>query len=242
VKYAEWNGVSWDIEDIENTVGVDVGGSNISLTEINGKPAVTYYVQTWSALRYARKDGAGIWQKKVVYSTGDVGEFSSLVEFGSDPVIFFYDTTNKNLMYAEFNGVNWDAENAVSTGDVGQYCSGMIVLGEPSCAYYDETYTQVRFVRWTGSSWKVERPDFLSSDARGTNLSMATVDGLPGIAYRNDTEDNLMYVPATGNILVSSSSSCSSVSTSSCSCSSCSCSCSSCSCSCSSSSCSSSSS
>jgi len=54
------------------------------------------------------------------------------------PAIAYYDLTNGNLMYAKWDGSDWDDKTTVdSTGDVGKYASlAFDGDGNPSIGYY----------------------------------------------------------------------------------------------------------
>jgi hypothetical protein len=57
------------------------------------------------------------------------------------PAIAYYDSSNRELIYAKWDGSDWDDKTTVdSSGDVGQYASlAFDASGNPSIGYYDYT-------------------------------------------------------------------------------------------------------
>ena len=99
LKYARWNGFSWNIKVIDSDGNI-VGGSTIAL-DSNGNPHIGYMDATNVDLKYAWWDG-GKWNIEVVDFEGDVGVLPSMAIDSTDrPHISYYDLSNGDLKYAK---------------------------------------------------------------------------------------------------------------------------------------------
>lgn len=97
VKYARFNGISWDIQTV-NAVSVTAivfGGTRISLTEISGRPAISYY--SGSEIRYARYNGS---QWSILPLEAPSGPGSSLTNVNGEAGISYY-VENVGLKYIQ---------------------------------------------------------------------------------------------------------------------------------------------
>src|SRR6185436_3626981 len=97
----------WAIESVDFGVGPD----NTSLElDIQGRPHVSYRVNTINDLRYATKS-LGAWTIETVDAAGVVGTTSSLELDGQgNPSISYQDNTNGDLKYAARRGSAWTLE------------------------------------------------------------------------------------------------------------------------------------
>ncbi|PKL70924.1 MAG: hypothetical protein CVV30_01180, partial [Methanomicrobiales archaeon HGW-Methanomicrobiales-1] len=133
-------------------------------------------------LKYASWDGSK-WVITTVYSTGKVGEYSSLAFDNSDkPSISFYDGSHKDLMYASWSGTrwvittvdgtnykkgqkwgNWDGDNGRNQDksiNVGEYSSlALDSSGNPRISYYDESNKDLKYAAWDGTRWIITTVD-----------------------------------------------------------------------------------
>jgi hypothetical protein len=99
LKYASWNGSSWNIVTVDSGNGI---GKDSSLAlDSNGSPHISYYDMTNGDLRYAWWNGTG-WDIRIIDSEGNVGESSSLaLDPDGHAHISYYDRTNGGLKYVE---------------------------------------------------------------------------------------------------------------------------------------------
>jgi hypothetical protein len=85
-----------------------------------------------------------------VDSGGLVGDYSSVAIDANDLArISYYDETNRNLMYAWWDGADWIYETVDSTNDVGQYCSLALdaLTGAIHISYFDATTKDLKYAQ-----------------------------------------------------------------------------------------------
>jgi len=139
LKYARWNGASWDIQTVDAPGWV---GTHTSLVlDAKGYARIAYSDESNHDLKYAAWDGAG-WVIQTVDRAGDVGDYASLALDAADqPHIAYLDRTNSDLRYAAWSGTNWAIETVDSPGALGYSASlALDVDGEPHITDYDKSY------------------------------------------------------------------------------------------------------
>jgi hypothetical protein len=190
LKFARNNTVNgsgtWTTTTVVNTD--DIGQYASLATLAANVPGIAYYDVTNADLKFARNaaaDGSGAWTITTIDSTGNVGQYASLVVLPSGfPAVAYYDATNGALKYAVNDTTDgsgtWTLTTVDDTGDVGQYAS-LNVLGDgsPGIAYYDVTNSALKLARF-GSAWVLETVD--QSSGQYNSLG-TTFDGNIAIAY-----------------------------------------------------------
>ena len=138
VRYAHYNGSSWDFKTIDTTLSQ----SNWPLLSLafdgNDNPAISYYSVDAAELRCAWYNGSD-WDGWTVDTADDVGKDSS-IDFGPGnvPAIAYFDDTNDELKFAQYNGGSWDVSVVDNSGSViyGQLNLLYAPDGRPSISYY----------------------------------------------------------------------------------------------------------
>jgi hypothetical protein len=193
IKYAKWNGASWDITIVESSRGV---GAEISLAiDSSNLPHISYYDSYLDDLKYATYNGTH-WNNETVASTGDVGKGTSIaVDSSNNPHIAYQDNTNKNLMYITKSGGSWTTPVAIDTNNAGAYTSIVLDSSEyPRIAYLGNG--DLKYARWNGASWVITS---VSTDFPYTvSMDLETGTDYPHISYFESVGLDLKYARWTG--------------------------------------------
>jgi len=153
LKYAHYNGSSWDVQTVEST---NTTGYYPSLKFDNSDhPVIAYYYKTGGNLKFATNNGSA-WNISTLDSKGDVGRYPSLaVNPATGRWSIAYETTSGGAFkYAAQTRSAWD----VTTVDVNGAGGGFISLAFdsnnlPAFSYYDAANSDLRFARYSGKAW-----------------------------------------------------------------------------------------
>lgn len=191
LKYAKWNGASWDIEIVDSNGNVGLY-SSIAIDK-NGYPHISYYDQTNQDLKYAKWNGNS-WNITTVDSAGEVGESTSLkLDMNGYAHISYYDYTNRDLKYANWTGTSWDNYTIDSEGSVGTKTSiALDSYGYPHISYLDYTNDDIKYAKWTGTVWVFDISDG-GDGIVGHSSMVLDNNGYRHISYHDLTNYNLKY-------------------------------------------------
>ncbi|MCX5674018.1 MAG: PEP-CTERM sorting domain-containing protein [Planctomycetota bacterium] len=150
LKYAHWNGSTWDIQVVDNSAHV---GAHASLVMVDGsKPFIAYRNGTNWTLKFAELDATNHWLIQTVDATGDVGYDDSLAvdSHGSPFISYFAGDPMGDLRLASRDGSVWDSQDIQSVdtdGVVGLFTSIALdpTTGDPRISYYDSTNGDLKF-------------------------------------------------------------------------------------------------
>jgi hypothetical protein len=194
LKYAHWDGTSWQIETVEYEEGWfgEAGFLYISMALDDFEyPHISYYEfgnLGNPGFKYAHWNGAE-WQKETIASGG---AYMSLALDGSNYPHISFLLYNNGLQYARWNGVEWWYET-VDSGYLGWYTSLALDSSDyPHISHYDVGNHSLKYAQWDGSEWRIETVD---SDGRvGEYTSLALDDSdYPHISYYDYSNHNLKY-------------------------------------------------
>ena len=189
LKYAKWDGSSWNIETVDSGyLGAPIGEYSSIALDSNDNPHISYYAGSPdNDLKYAKWDGSG-WNIETVDSADDVGWCTSLALDGSDnPRISYYDYTNHDLKYAKWDGSGWNIEMVDSDGGVG-WCTSLALdsSDNPHISYMDDTNYDLKYAKWDGSSWNIETVDSDGFAGWYSSIALDSSDN-PHISYYDHT-------------------------------------------------------
>lgn len=179
-------GVVWTVEEVQQR-GTFAGYDTSLAFDSGGNPNISYLdayaLNRWD-LRVATRSG-GLWQTQIVDSTtNDVGEYSSLrFDSNGDANIAYYDWTNQQLEYAQWDGSQWVREVVDSDYMAGKFLSmALDSQGAPHISYYDATTGELRYATRDNGTWVRTTVDAGAGVGMFTSLALDS-DGNPHIAY-----------------------------------------------------------
>lgn len=134
----------------------------------------------------------GSWQFETVDANYGVGRYAAIAIDSTDhPHFSYYDSVNKNLLYARKEGINNYITSFPSPADDGAYTSlGLDASDYPHISYYDITNGDLKYARWDGATWITTTIDSTGDVGRYTSLAIDT-NNYPSIAYYDVTNADL---------------------------------------------------
>lgn len=183
----------WWIHAVETSGQV---GRFTSLEEVGGKPAISYYTDSGTDLRYARAlisepSERMDWRVHIVDGEIDVGLYSTLAVLDGRPMVSYYDWSSKSLKFAQAHSPNpssaadWSVHQVNFEGTVSLYPSLGSHDAKPVMSYYGNG--DLYFARATKAEplsmtdWQILPVDV--SGAAGNYSSLVFLNGMPAIAY-----------------------------------------------------------
>ncbi len=202
LKYAAWNGASWDIHTADSIgVGCWAPGSTSLVLDASDRPHISYcdaastgHPHVPSVLKYAVWNGTG-WEVQVVDGP-DVGHYSSLaLDASGYPRISYQDYANGDLKYAAWDGTSWNIQVVDDGAFVFQYQYTSLALDSswrPRIGYYDRRNEHLKYAAWDGASWDIETVDSVGRVGEWDSLAL-DASGRPHISYWDRTNEDLKY-------------------------------------------------
>ncbi|MBN2080922.1 hypothetical protein JW859_01820 [bacterium] len=182
----------WQIHTVDDG---DYTGRFTSTAIVDGRPAISYYDDDATCLKYARSlltlpVAATDWRVYTVDNAGDDGLYSSLIDLDGKPAIAYYDWSAKNVKFARALVADptlpeqWLITKLDQDGTVCQYPSLALLDGKPLISYYGNT--DLRCVIATTAAPTADDWHLFSVDTQGSagNYSSLTIiDNRPAILY-----------------------------------------------------------
>jgi hypothetical protein len=133
---------------------------------------------------------------QTVDASGKMGSYVSLaLDSKGNPGISYYDSTNYNLKYAHWNGIQWEVQTVDSDFMSGLHTAiAFDAIDRPHISY--DGKNALRYAYWNGAAWEIQYVD-----AAGSFTSIAIdVNGYPHISYYGVQNGNyLKYASWTGS-------------------------------------------
>jgi hypothetical protein len=195
LKYAYWDGSSWQTQSIALPTKLLAFYTSISL-DLNDKPSITYYEvdgpsgEQVAHLRVVTRR-ENVWELVTADQTYGAGKFNSIAHdsLGRPHIAYaavIYE--HSSLRYAHWDGTNWNNEILEGAGVPGTYRQAvMLILDKhdiPHIAYSDLNHSIVRYATKVAGKWQMETVDSVGKvgypDRNGIALDE---DGTPYISY-----------------------------------------------------------
>ncbi|MCL4267248.1 MAG: PD40 domain-containing protein [Anaerolineae bacterium] len=167
LRYGQWNGSSWNWQNVTNLLDVNVGENIILLLDEADTPTIVFH--QWDAsenqLQIARQNGSN-WQfaaRTVGQNPGDIGHISAGLMQNGEVAISYYDQVAGELHSAIWNEAQWllSLIDDGGSADVGQFNS--LAVGKEigangirdviTIAYYDVTNQSIKFAHNRSGDW-----------------------------------------------------------------------------------------
>ena len=179
LKYASWNGSSWDIQTIDAQGNLGPFNSIYLALDKNNYPTIMYATETdyqfpppngggyaLSSVKFATWNGSA-WNIQTAFN--DLSEYGNMVLDSKGYPHFIYrqnfpinnHLSNSTLSYASWNGSDWTSQTVVSNAHLGGFGTGFLALDSydyPHIDYINDTGTyddwkRLVYAGWTGSEW-----------------------------------------------------------------------------------------
>lgn len=204
LKYAYWNGTKWDIQYVDWTG--DVGFNSSLALDGAGRPCISYH-DNQARLKYARWDGS-VWNITTISYAG--GSPSLVLDSSDIPHISYFrpyyvkidnlTVLQADLMYAHWDGQQWQVQTVERGGRVGEYNSlALDHQGRPHIAYRDfgTASGKLKYATWDGSLWQIQTVDDQGDAGKNPSLALDSADR-PCISYMGG-DYSLKYATLVGN-------------------------------------------
>jgi len=195
LKYAKWNGSSWNIQTIESA---NVTWRSSLALDGNGYPHISYayWNGTTGVLKYAKWNGSS-WDKDIVDSGACVWCNSIALDGNNYPHIAYYDENSLSLKYAKWTGSSWDIQTVAGASSLGGQEISMALDSNyyPHISYIADG---LEYAKWTGSSWVTQVIDNSVDVVYDTSIDLDSND-YAHISYYERTTWSLRYAKWTGS-------------------------------------------
>ncbi len=216
VKYAVFNGSTWDITTVTTGTPLeyDVGGKTSLAFSPSGQATICYesydFSGTGGAINLAKLSGT-TWVHEKVFPNLP-GHVQSDWGFGPSPA--FSPTGTLSISYTEypdvpfistlgyttFNGSTWQEVTVdPAPGGVGIDSSlAFTPAGQPVISYYDAVNTALKCAVFNGVAWQLTTVDNAASVGQQSSLAFSPA-GQPAISYLDATNGDLKYAAFDGS-------------------------------------------
>jgi len=202
VKYASFNGSSWDIEVVDSVGANDVGSTSLAFDK-NDIPHISYYEGNNHRLKYARRIGS-TWHTEAVSGPSTNGRASSLAIDSDNFPHISWSGSGYAFMYSKWTGFTWETTTIAS--EARHNSIGLDNNNTPHISYFiagSDNY--LKYATYNGTSWDTEIVDLPPPSGAYGSRNTLTLDGnnLPHIAYSieksgDNPNNSIKYAKWTG--------------------------------------------
>lgn len=196
LKYAKWNGSSWDIDMVDTAGGIF---TSIAVDN-NNYPHISYIAG--GQVKYIKWDGSD-------WVTGGMPGYSVNTMYNTsialDTNYYAHITYSYSgaLRHAYYNGAIWTSESVTSSSTPTD--SSLVMVGDnPYIAYNTESGDDLGTARWNGSSWVLDPPPLIAERAYWPSLGIDSSNN-PHISFLRFTvltpvKEELRYAKWNGSL------------------------------------------
>lgn len=208
VRALDVDGSSWG-----SPITVATNINYLSMTVVNGYPAIAYHDTVEKDLMYVRALNANgsSWDTPTYIDGADlpytdvwVGYYPSLTVVNGRPAISYQDYKLNSLKYVralDAEGGSWGTPLALDNSiAVGFYTSLAVINGRPAISYYDDFDKDLMYIEAldvNGESWGNDIEVDTVGDM-GMDPSLAEVNGRPAISYYDRSHADLKFAHPVG--------------------------------------------
>jgi len=188
LKWAYYNGSSWNIETVDSTGNV---GQHCSIVvDSSNTPHISYQDDTNGNIKYATRIGTDNWATETVDDTGKLGDgLGTSIDIDSDSIIHIAYAvecaTVEELRYAYMSGATWNIEVVDTSDGVASPSLALDSSDIPHIGYVDPNYFKHAYKK--NGSWTVE------------NVEATGGSWLEDVSLALDSSDNPHMVYALGD-------------------------------------------
>ncbi len=203
IRATDAQGIAWGAPVLIGECGA--GGGHVSLTLVEGQPAVSYGDGVARQIMYCRASDAtgSAWGSPQVIAPdyGDFPDVTCLAIVAGNPAVMFVDTAHKvrYIRALDTTGAAWPAADIELDGSGQAIYQGALLIsgGVPLVFYNYDMWREVRLARAqdaTGTAW--DAPETVLTTEMGLYVSVAVISGRPALAYVDGGSQDLYYMRA----------------------------------------------
>lgn len=187
LKYAHYNGSSWQINIVDSSSHFSIFDRFFDLELVGNAPVIAYYVDFGGFLNYAQWDGNN-WQTQTIITASFPdslgGELSLAIDSADNPhVSYAYSiSVQESLRYVYWDGGQWQNEILDNSNKLGEFNAIALDSNDnPHIAYYDQTFQDLRYITWA-PDWQIRTvPD----PGAITAVAIQVQNRIPYLGYHN---------------------------------------------------------
>jgi hypothetical protein len=197
LKYAYWNGSTWNIENVADTLVYYSGSTSLAL-DSQGRSHISYYDAAYGDLKHAQWTESE-WMVETIDNENDVGKYSSLALDNNDRPHVSY-SAHGDLKYARWTGSEWGVETIDNENYAGGHISIALDGNDRPHVSYCNLFRHLMYAKRSENEWETKTVDDLAYYF--TSIALDSNDR-PHIGYIGDFYEpihvNLKYAKWTGD-------------------------------------------